>query len=71
MAGVFDTIAGALAGKPTGVSGIDTAMSAHADKLHPVGGGVAQSNPGKTSTNSLRKRPDGSLILPNDGDYKP
>ncbi len=68
MAGVFDTIANALNGHTT--SGMDAAMQAQANKLHPVGGGVQQRE-SKTATSSLRKRADGSLILPNDGDYKP
>lgn len=69
--GVFDTIANALNGHTT--SGLDAAMQAHADKLHPVnsGAGQAQRDSGKVATSSLKKRADGSLILPNDGDYKP
>jgi len=71
MAGVFDTIANVLNGHTT--SGLDSAMRAQADKLHPVGSGagVQQKDSGKVATSSLKKRPDGSLILPNDGDYKP
>lgn len=71
MAGIFDKIGDALSGKPavaTGnaTSGLDTAMAAHADKLHPVGagGGVAQAN---GPAGKITRNKDGSLHFPLDG----
>jgi hypothetical protein len=52
-------------------SGLDAAMQAQADKLHPTGGGAQQGNSAKVATSSLKRRVDGSMILPMDGDYKP
>lgn len=71
MAGIFDKINAALTGHTT--SGLDKAMQDHADKMHPVGAGagVQQTNGPKIATKTLRKRADGSLILPMDSDYKP
>jgi hypothetical protein len=71
--GVFDQINNALAGKKpapsTGdghtTSGMDRAMQAHADKLHPVAG--AQQGNSKPQATHTRK--DGSLILMGDSDY--
>lgn len=72
--GIFDPIVAALSDKKPAAndghttSGLDAAMQAHADKLHPVnssGAGVQQkdSGPGKITRNK-----DGSLHFPFDGD---
>jgi hypothetical protein len=67
MAGVFDRINAALTGKTAGTtSGLDAAMQAHADKMHPVAG--AQQTNSKPAPTRTRK--DGSLILMGDSDYR-
>lgn len=72
--GVLDPIVAALSDKkPVAndghtTSGLDRAMQAHADKMHPVGGnasaGVQQKDSG---AGKITRRPDGSLRFPMDG----
>lgn len=74
MGNPFDAINNALTGKSqparSGVSGLDTAMSAHADKVHPVGGGTTKgAQQGAAAPTSTKTRKDGSLILMGDSDY--
>jgi hypothetical protein len=73
MAGVFDTIAGALSGKATGdghtTSGLDRAMQAHADSVHPVGAGAGVQQ-GPAGSPKITRCADGSIRYPLDGPCK-
>lgn len=71
MAGIFDKISAALSpaqGDGHTTSGIDSAMQAQANKLHPTGSGAGVQQ--KTSAPVATKfRKDGSVILMGDSDY--